>query len=88
MDYAEHSMAEVIEKERQFLEFLKSSKALLRTLEIKTTHQKWSEKDYTLSKLFTEKQNLIHEALSDNFNTPEAIRQLYQVVTATNIYMK
>ena len=54
MDYAEHSMQEVIEKERQFLEFLKQSKALMRILEIKTTYQKWSDKDYELNKLFTD----------------------------------
>ena len=38
MDYAEHSMGEIVEKERQFSEFFKNAKANMRIVEIKTTY--------------------------------------------------
>ena len=51
----EKSLPEAIEKERQFSEFFKSMKAVMRQLDIKSQVQKWNTTDEELSK-FYEKQ--------------------------------
>ena len=88
MDYSEHAMKEVVEKDRQFYEFFQNVKATLRLKDIKETEQKWTEKDYELQKQFREKQVQVHAALADNFDTPLAIKLLSQLITSTNSYMQ
>ena len=52
MNYdGDKSMPEAVEKERQFAEFFKNVKAILRQCDVKSTVQKWSAKDYELDKL-------------------------------------
>jgi hypothetical protein len=46
-------MPEAVEKERQFSEFFKNVKAILRQCNIKDTDQKWGQKDYDLNEVFT-----------------------------------
>lgn len=46
MEYdPEKSFQEAVNKEKQFDEFFKNIKANLRNWDIKTTEQKWNEKD-------------------------------------------
>lgn len=56
MNYTtEKSMPEAVEKERQFSEFFKNVKAILRQVNINETQQKWSPKEYELYHLLTTK---------------------------------
>lgn len=88
MNYkTENSMPEAVAKERQFSEFFKNVKAFLRQCDIKTTNQKWNEKDYELNKALDEKQKGVYEALCDNFDTAKAIELLSQLVNSTNSYI-
>lgn len=77
MNYStEKSMPEAVEKERQFSEFFKNVKAILRQCDIKSTEQKWNTKDYELSTILANAQYNVHDRLADNFDTPGAIDQL------------
>ena len=66
-------MPEAVQKEKRFHEFFLNVKAFLRQADIKSTEQKWNEKDYQLDKLLSEKTFQIYERLADNFDTPSAI---------------
>ena len=89
MNYTtEKSMPEAVEKERQFSEFFKNVKATLRQCNIQGTQQKWSTRDYDLNEAFTRTQTAVHQRLADNFDTPEAVKQLSDLVTATNGYLQ
>ena len=48
---------------------------------------KFNEKDFELNNLFIDKQSLIHHHLSNNFDTPNAINQLAQLVSSASVYM-
>lgn len=89
MNYTtEKSMPEAVEKERQFSEFFKNVKAILRQCNIKTTVQKWSARDYELNEILTKAQTTVHARLADNFDTAEAVKSLSELVTATNTYLQ
>jgi len=89
MNYTtEKSMPEAVEKERQFSEFFKTVKATLRQCNVNETEQKWNAKDYELNEVFTKTQTSVHERLADNFDTPNAVQALAELVTATNGYLQ
>ena len=89
MNYTtEKSMPEAVEKERQFSEFFKTVKATLRQCNIKDTQQKSLQRDFDLNDVFTRVQTAVHERLADNFDTPEAVKALSDLVAATNSYLQ
>lgn len=75
----EASFGEAIRKEEQFDNFFKNVKATLRGCDVKSTSQKWNEVDRKLDALLHEKEASVREALCDNFNTPQAILELFQL---------
>jgi cysteinyl-tRNA synthetase len=88
MNYStDKSMPEAVEKERQFSEFFKNVKAILRQCNIQSTEQKWNPRDYELNEIYNTTQIAVHERLADNFDTPEAVKLLSDLVTATNSYL-
>ena len=88
MNYSpEDSFAEAIVKEKQFDEFFQNIKSNLRNWNIKETNQKWNEKDKELDVLLQDKQASVREALCNDFDTPEAIQQLFELVRLTNKYI-
>jgi cysteinyl-tRNA synthetase len=88
MNYSpEESFPEAIKKEDQFAEFFKTVKATLRQCNVNETSQKWTEKDFALDAALSAKDHAVREALCDNFDTPKAIHELSELVTATNIYL-
>jgi len=88
MNYStDKSMPEAVEKERQFSEFFKNVKAILRQVNINETEQKWTPKEYELYNLLSLKQTAVYESLADNFDTPSAVNHLAELVTATNAYL-
>ena len=89
MNYTtEKSMPEAVEKERQFSEFFKTVKATLRQCNIKDTQQKSLQRDFDLNDVFTRVQTAVHERLADNFDTPEAVKALSDLVASTNSYLQ
>lgn len=89
MNYkTEKSMPEAVEKERQFSEFFKNVKAVLRGCDIKTTAQKFTDRDNALQASLSLCQRLVHERLADNFDTPAAVQALSDLVTQTNAYLQ
>mmetsp|Transcript_34574 Transcript_34574/g.33786 ORF Transcript_34574/g.33786 Transcript_34574/m.33786 type:complete len:275 (-) Transcript_34574:195-1019(-) len=52
----QHPFTEAVEKERQFSEFFRSVKAVLRQCNVGQTFQKWEQKEFDLHNLFLEKQ--------------------------------
>lgn len=88
MNYSpENSLPEAVSKEEQFNSFFKNIKAILRQCNIKDTVQKWNEKDEQLQETLLKKQAAVREALADNFNTPKAIQELFELMTMTNSYL-
>ena len=89
MNYTtEKSMPEAVEKERQFSQFFKDVKAILRQVNVRDTDQKWAQRDYELNEVYTRAQRVVHERLADNFDTSEAIKVLSELVTTTNGYLQ
>jgi cysteinyl-tRNA synthetase len=78
---------EAIEKERQFSEFFKQAKIAIKDCDVKTTTQKYAESDKKLLAAYMEREMLVHNALYDNFDTPEAVTQLAHLVKAANSYL-
>jgi cysteinyl-tRNA synthetase len=62
-------------------------KAILRQCNIEQTNQKWTAKDYDLDAKLRAKQATVREAICDDFNTPKAINELFELVTVTNGYL-
>jgi len=88
MNYSpEESFPEAIKKDDQFAEFFKNVKATLRQCNVNETSQKWGDKDFVLDAALSAKDSAVREALCDNFDTPKAIHELSELVTATNIYL-
>lgn len=88
MNYSpENSLPEAISKEEQFNNFFKNIKAILRQCNLEKTEQKWNEKDRQLEALLLAKQEAVREALCDSFNTPQAIQELFELMTLTNSYI-
>lgn len=81
-------MPEAVEKERQFAQFFKDVKAILRQVDVSNTQQKWAQRDYELDEVYTKAQRVVHERLADNFDTAEAVKVLSELVTTTNSYLQ
>jgi cysteinyl-tRNA synthetase len=86
-DYVEKAMPEAVERERQLDEFFLTVKAMLRD-NTYNKPQKWTGQDVAFSNKLLERQQSIHNSLCDNFDTPAALLQLLDLVSATNVYMK
>ena len=73
------SFQEAIKKEQQFDEFFKAVESLanMKRSEIKDTVQKWGPTDLKLNQFLTNQQHEVRLALSDNFDTPKAINDLF-----------
>lgn len=83
----EDSLKEARAKDKQFMNFFRGAHAIVKNFDIKKNPQKFSEKDFKLQHLFSEKKDLVHHHLSDNFNTPNAIKELSNLISATSVYM-
>jgi cysteinyl-tRNA synthetase len=86
-NYTEKAMPEAVEKERQIEEFFLSAKAVLRNSTLNKP-QKWLPDDYKLNELLCNIQDKIHKALCDSFDTPSALGFMFELISATNGYLK
>lgn len=77
MNYSpEDSFGEAVIKEKQFNEFFKIVKSVLRQCDIQTTVQKWNDDDRKLEEFLIHQQVKVREAICDDFNTPQAMKEL------------
>lgn len=82
------SMTEAVEKERQFSEFFRQAKAIIRNFDIKKNPQKWTDYERELSQKLRETKNKVHHHLCNNIDTPSVISELSYLIVETNKYMK
>ncbi|EAR89909.2 cysteinyl-tRNA synthetase protein (macronuclear) [Tetrahymena thermophila SB210] len=87
MDYTTDSIHEAKTKDKKYSEFYLTMNAILLQSEINVP-QKWGPREFELRDLFVEKQDNIHRAFQKNFNVPEALKELDEIITAVNTYIK
>ncbi len=91
MDYDRKSgMIEIKNKENTICRFFESAQQLwIEEQASGSVHntQKWGEEDKILHRAFLQAQEGVHQALLDNFDTPRAMKHLYDTVRATNTYI-
>jgi len=92
MEYSEDAMSHAVQTHLTFNEFFLNIKVLLRTLSDEknsaVAEQFWRDQEKEIMKNLNEKKKEIHQYLCDNFNTPEVIKVLLELVKMTNIYIK
>lgn len=72
MNYAEHVMEEVVNKEKELKEFVLNLQALNRTVDGEAP-KKPNERDKVMVEAASTTHTKMHEAFCDNFNTPLAV---------------
>jgi cysteinyl-tRNA synthetase len=50
--------------------------------------QKWGARDYELNEALSRAQTTVHQRLADNFDTPEAVKALSELVGTANSYLQ
>ncbi len=86
-NYTEKAMPEAVEKDRQINEFFLNVKVALRN-NTSDKPQCWRKQDFDLYDLLSKKEDQIHAALCDNFDTTTVILYLGEIINAANSYMK
>eukprot|EP01071_Lankesteria_metandrocarpae_P002550 Lankesteria_metandrocarpae@DN2404_c0_g1_i1.p1 len=88
MDYAPDgsSMGEASTLDKTFLNFFANVKSMLRSA-VTSTDQMLRAEDLKLFESTKKTEETIHEALIDNFNTPNALTSLQSLVSNVNVYM-
>jgi cysteinyl-tRNA synthetase len=81
------SMGQVGDIDKKYSEFFSSMKARLRINPI-TDDQFWTIKEFELNKLFLQKKDAIHASFLNNFNTPGVLKELEELMSATQTYVK
>lgn len=90
MHYAEKLMQESVSLDRTFTDFFGNVKAALRDSARKdprTVKFRPGDAETALLTELSYRQGKVHEALSDNFDTQIAVKELVQLVGTTNAYM-
>jgi len=98
MEYSENTMGAAADLERRFAAFDTSLGARIAEAEAAAAAAargergaptfKWGKEERELNALLDEKRRAVHEALQDSINTPLAMKQLEQLLRATNIFMR
>lgn len=97
MEYSENTMAAAADLERRFASFEASLAARLREAAeaqkpVAAAENppvfKWGAAERELRETLSTKRNSIHAALLNSIDTPTAVKQLEQLIRATNVYMQ
>jgi cysteinyl-tRNA synthetase len=86
MDYSDETMKEAQYHDKLFNEFFQNMKVKLRDL--KSTSEHWTPSDHKLHKSLKQLKSDVHEALSDNFNTPEVVKLIAEFIKSVYIYVE
>ena len=87
MDYTLDSIKEAQVKDKRFSEIFQTLNAILLQSDIDTS-QHWGPRELELRDILEKKQAAIHAHLRKNFGVPEAIKEIDELVTAINTYLK
>lgn len=90
MTYSDQGMEEAISLDRSFIDFFGTLKATLRSISKdpgRSAELKPSAADETLFTGFHNCQDIVHQSLADNFDTPRALLELQSLIRVTNAYM-
>merc|ERR1719433_1810036 len=93
INYSQDTIAEANAKERTFREYFLLVRALERQStenfnDFCTSDQAWDESDISLNTAIVDAQTAVDAAMRNNFNYPEAVRVLTNLVTTANNYVK
>merc|ERR1719433_836874 len=93
INYSQDTIAEANAKERTFREYFLLVRALERQStenfnDFCTSDQAWDESDISLNTAIVDTQTAVDAAMRNNFNYPEAVRVLTNLVTTANNYVK
>eukprot|EP01138_Halocafeteria_seosinensis_P003719 gb/GECG01003802.1/.p1 GENE.gb/GECG01003802.1/~~gb/GECG01003802.1/.p1 ORF type:complete len:689 (+),score=112.91 gb/GECG01003802.1/:1-2067(+) len=87
MEYSENAMSAAVDEEKKFREFFNNVKAFLRELSGKERQMKWGSYEKELMKHTMQAKRSVRSALLNDFDTPEAMRVLRELVGHVNRYM-
>ncbi|EKX54961.1 cysteinyl-tRNA synthetase [Guillardia theta CCMP2712] len=89
MYFSKDTLDVAVGKEKTFKEFFGAVKAMARedVKGVSSLPQAWGEAENVLNRKIEDAQKEIAAALADNFNTPQALLRLQDLVTSCNIYM-
>jgi len=86
MDYSPDALSQARDLEKLFVEFFYVIKALLRE-QTADAPQNWTANEKKLNEALINNKQRVHQALEDNFNTPEAMLGLADLVHKTHLYI-
>ena len=89
MNFDDESLKAATAVERTFKSFFQNLEVLNRKFKNTTAHvtQFWSQDDRNLQQFFEKTQAQVHRALSNNFNTPQVMLDLQELVSEVNKYL-
>ncbi|KAH3755910.1 cysteine-tRNA ligase [Pelomyxa schiedti] len=87
MNFSDAAMELVKKKEKQFQEFFHAVNNMCRDGYGVTREQTWGVAERALHAAFVDMQNKVHADLLNNFNTPDAISHMLDVVHKANDYI-
>ena len=89
MNYSAAMLEEVRMKEKTFTEFFLLVKQIQREqVDVQKFGQRWEEGERKQHDAIITAQKEVDEALKDNFDTPRAMRALFDLVNVTNVYAR
>lgn len=86
MDYSDDALTQARDQEKVFAEFFHVVKAVLREQD-PAAPQNWGKNEKILHENLVNVKKRVHEALLDNFNTPEVMLALGELVHKTHLYL-
>jgi cysteinyl-tRNA synthetase len=85
LNFSEKGLEEASNNENYINEFFQNVKVWIRENDLKK-NLKADEHDSAILKQLQDKKNAIHDALCDNFNTPQALKLLKELISKTYDY--
>ncbi|CAI5464506.1 unnamed protein product [Closterium sp. Yama58-4] len=87
INYGEGAMADAVGREKQLRNFFQTVQAEIRAAG-EQGEEAWSELEKTLNAAVASAQAEVRTRLEDNFDTAGAIAALFDLISATNVYLK
>ncbi|CAI5458494.1 unnamed protein product [Closterium sp. Yama58-4] len=87
INYGEGAMADAVGREKQLRNFFQTVQAEIRAAG-EQGEEAWSELEKTLNAVVATAQAEVRARLEDNFDTAGAIAALFDLISATNVYLK
>ncbi|EDL44737.1 cysteine -tRNA ligase, putative [Plasmodium vivax] len=82
------SMVQCVEIDKFVFNFFALLEMKIKNFHLTNSNLFWTQVDDNLNKLFRSTKSKVHQALLDNFNTPEVILALQKLITEINIYLQ